>query len=143
MRRFLITSSKFAGTVEVVYKDDHLLCSINFSNAEIDAETIIHFKRSVAADINNFTAGFSGETTIVEADFELSLDDFKREYPYSRNYHLLDKLWSKMKKTDQVLAFFAAIEYRKYCERNRTWYKPKIAASWLYNNEFINDWKKM
>jgi hypothetical protein len=55
---------------------------------------------------------------------------------------LLDALWPKISKVNQVLAYFGAIEYRKYCKAT-SWYNPKIAASWLANKEYLNDWKNM
>jgi hypothetical protein len=141
MRRFLVTSDKFGGTAELIY-DTVSLAVIDLRGCQITAETISAFKRAVPVLVADLATAFTAGTTVVEADFEISLDDFKREYPYSRNYHLLDKRWSKLGKVDQVNAYYAAIEYRKYCQRNE-WYKPKIADSWLANGEYKNDWKKM
>jgi hypothetical protein len=84
-----------------------------------------------------------GNIQIKEEDFDISLEDFEREYPYSRNYHLLKALWPKLPKKEKVLAYFAAIQYRKYCERNAHWYKPKIAETWIKKQEYKNDWRKM
>lgn len=142
MRRFLITSDKFTGTAELIYNDGDLLTCIDMRQAAMPAETIAAFKRAVPVAASGISTAFTTGTMVVEADFEVSLEDFKREYPYSRNYHLLDDRWKKMSKTDQVKAYYASIEYRKYCKRE-SWYKPMIADSWLCNKEYKNDWRKM
>lgn len=142
MRRFLITSEKYTGTAELIYNDDDMLTCIDLRQTAMPADTIAAFKRAVPVMVAGISTAFTAGTTVVEADFEVSLEDFKREYPYSRNYHLLDDRWKKMSKTDQVQAYYAAIEYRKYCKREN-WYKPMIADSWLCNKEYKNDWRKM
>lgn len=142
MRRFIITSDKFSGSAELVFNTQGLLLMIDARKATMDTDTMQKFKRAAPVTIDQISTAFTAGTTVIEQDFEISLDDFKREYPYSRNYHLLAKRWEKMNKTDQVEAYFSAIEYRKYCNRN-DWYKPKIADSWLANKEYKNDWRKM
>lgn len=145
MRRFLISNTeKFNGTAQLVYNSQQVLCRIDCTDTDMVADTMRAFKKAVPVTIAELTAGgnFAAGTIVTESDFEISLDDFKREYPYSRNYHLLDLRWPKLKKTEQVQAYYAAIEYRKYCKRN-DWYKSKIADSWLANKEFLNDWRKM
>lgn len=144
MRRFLITSSKFNGHAELVYSSADRLMRIDLSVAQMDDDIIRHFKNAVPVTITalQMGQGFGPGTTVVETSFEISLEDFKREYPYARNYHLLPPVWSRMTTADQVEAYEAAVKYRRYCNRN-AWYKPKIAAGWLKNNEYKNDWDKM
>lgn len=142
MKQFIIKSPKVEGEVRVVYREG-LLLKVDFSSAKLGVFEIENFKRKLPALQEHLNDSFNQDTTIVEHDFEISLDDFKREYPYSRNSHLLLPIWEKMSSADKVLAFYGAIEYRKYCERNSTWYNPKIAAAWLKAKEYLNDWKKM
>ena len=107
-------------------------------------DIILAFKKAVPVRYTEaaIKMAFTSGTTVIEADFEISLEDFKREYPYSRNYHLLTDRWKKLTKTEQVEAYYAAIEYRKYCKRTM-WYNPMIADTWLSKKEFKNDWRKM
>ncbi len=142
MKRFLITSEKFTGIAELIYNGAGQLACIDMRQTLMDQDIMGHFKRSVPVLLADLASSFKAGTTVVEAEFEISLDDFKREYPYSRNYHLLQKRWEKMNKSEQVEAYYAAIDYRRYCQRN-DWYKPKIADSWLASREYKNDWKKM
>jgi hypothetical protein len=117
MKQFIIKSPKVDGEVRVVYKEG-LLLKIDFTSANLGAFEIENFKRKLPAMQEHLKDSFNADTSIIEADFEISLEDFKREYPYKRNTHLLPAIWEKMNSADKVLAFYAAIEYRKYCERN-------------------------
>lgn len=144
MRRFLITSPKFTGTIELWYNFEGLISNVDLNDAVLDFKQLQYLLHNLSPDVIQFQGMLTGSNLeIKEVAFELSLDDFKREYPYSRNYHLLQPIWHTMSAKERVLSFFAAIQYRQYCERNKHWYKPKIAASWLQKKEFKNDWRKM
>lgn len=127
----------------MVYDEKGRLCELNFVQTNMTTEQRHYFKLRVASCVDNIAAKFDSAYTIVEADYEVSLEDFTREYPYKRNTHLLPGIWQKMTKTEQLQAWMGAKDYRKYCERNADWYKPKIAAAWLKNKEYLNDWKKL
>ena len=144
MRRFLIASTKYHGDIEVVY-DGEKLYSLSFAEAIIGSETISDFKRALPVQFSDFERGkwSSSNTVIIEKEFEVSLEDFKREYPYKRNTHLLAPIWDRMGKAAKLQALQAAKLYRKYYEKNIRWYKPMIAASWLNNKEYLNDWGKL
>jgi hypothetical protein len=144
MKRYLITSPKFTGTAEIWYNFEGLLCFIDLNECVMTYTQIEYLLAQISPDYET-ARGLAAGTALkmVEMPFEITLEEFKHEYPYSRNYHLLDAYWPKMPRREQVVAFFAAKQYRKYCERNAGWYKPKIAHAWLGKKEFLNDWRKM
>lgn len=142
MKQFIIKSPKVEGEIRVVYNEGQLL-KIDFSGARMAPFEIEAFNRKIPARLELLQQSFSEQTKIVEQEIEISLADFKRVYPYSRNMHLLEPIWEKMSKGEQVIAFYAAIDYALYCEQNKAWYNPKIAAAWLKAKEYLNDWKKM
>ena len=143
MNRILITHPTYTGEAEAVYDGTGRLLRFDLSNTNMIPAVIRKFKDVVPPHFDEVETAFkSTKATVVIAEFDITLEDFKREYPYSRNYHLLDDLWPRMKKTDQVLAYYSAIEYRKYCNREKKWYKPRIAATWINSREYLNDWKK-
>lgn len=145
MQRFIITSPKFTGTAEIWYNFEGMLCYINLNECIMDYEQIKYLLNRISPDVTQFMALRAGSTLEIKQEpFEITLEDFKREYPYSRNYHLLPAYWATMNKKERVIAFFAAIQYRKHCERNNI--KPpfiRIAATWLSKKEYLNDWRKM
>lgn len=142
MRRFLLTSEKFTGTAEVWYDFEGLLCHLNLTDCCMNYTQIKYLLQNLSPDVTTFHGMLTGTNIkIEEKPFELTLEDFKREYPNSRNYHLLNDIWPKTGIKVQTKAYFAAIQYRKYCERNAHWYTPKIAAFWFSKKEYLNDWR--
>ncbi|SEW02126.1 hypothetical protein SAMN05428988_1331 [Chitinophaga sp. YR573] len=146
MRRFYISSEKFTGSGEIVYNEEGCLVFFDFRGTSVSPAGMVQLVKTVIpVNINSLELQFQAFPVLVciEAEFSVTLEDFKREYPYARNMHILPEIWDRMSKTNQVLAWKAAQDYRKYCERNSGWYKPKIAASWLKAKEYLNDWKKL
>lgn len=145
MRLYLISNTKkFKGAVSLVYDKDSILAKVDFTNTDLNSKQIGQMLKLISSSEGSIGEGFKdADTIIVEGEFEVSFEDFMRNYPYKRNTHLALAYWNKMKKVDQVQAFVAAADYRKHCERERAWYKPKIAVAWLKNEEYLNDWKAL
>ena len=142
MRRFLLTNSKFKGQVELVYNIDGHIQRIDLSETDMTVEQRYGAVCKVPLTIHHLEnkVGLHESTIVVEAEFEVSFEEFWREYPYKRNRHLAEAYWQKMDKTSQVLAWIAAKAYRKYCEKNSKWYNPQIAETWLKKKEYQNQW---
>jgi hypothetical protein len=143
MQLFKITNPKYTGEIEVLYTNGTLL-KFDFANAQITNDTKAAFKTKVPVTLEAFMQGSwcGKDTVVVAANYEVTLDDFKKEYPYKRNTHLLQPIWDKMQMSHKIQAVQEATKYSKYCKKN-DWYKPMIAASWLNNKEYLNDWNKM
>jgi hypothetical protein len=144
MKLYLISNSKkFSGAVQVIYDLNQVLAKVDFTGTDLNAtdrEKMLAFISPVEGSVTDKFK--SSDTVIVQGDFEVSFDDFMREYPYKRNTHLARDYWPKMKKEEQVQAFIAASEYRKYLKREE-WQKPKIADKWLKEKQYLNDWKTL
>jgi len=144
INRILLTSKKYIGSVELLYLEGRLQ-RVSFENAVIEDKNQLWILRRVPLyefELVGMMESAKGQITLVQDTYNVTLDDFIREYPYKRNTHLLPAVWGKLNTADQVRAWLAAREYRRYCDRNG-WYKPKIAAAWLKNKEFLNDWKNL
>lgn len=144
MNRYLLTSPKFTGSIELVYLDESIV-RVDFLDSSADDRQKRYIFQHIPlteASLAQLVEAVPG-LVCVAADYEITLEDFKREYPYSRNTHLLPPLWEKLKASERVLIWMKAREYRKYCERNANWYKPKIAAKWIKDKEYLNDWKNL
>jgi hypothetical protein len=146
MKRFTITNQTFKGHIEAIYDFSGHLCRVDFTKASgLTPNMIKVYKDRISILSENAYLAFEGTPAIVtELDFEVTFQDFMREYPYKRNTHLAEAYWPKLTSAEQYQCYCAAMEYRKYCERNKSWYKtPKIAEAWLKNKEFKNDWKSL
>lgn len=144
MRRFFITSAKFTGQAELLYTASGILSCIDATNTNMDEETIKAFKRAVPANIAGLAAGegFSADTVIVEADFEVDFNLFWKDYPLHRNRYKAEQLFNKMAKTEQVKAYHNLKLYKDYC-RQREWYTPMMADKYLRSREYETEWNKI
>jgi hypothetical protein len=145
MRLYLISNAKkFKGAVHAVYDFDGKLLRVDFAATDLDALRTEQMLKLISGAEGMVGINFkNADTVIVQGDFECTFEDFMREYPYKRNTHLAREYWPKMKKEEQVQAYVAATAYRKYCEREQSWYKAKIADTWLKKKEYLNDWKNL
>ncbi len=144
MRRFLITSPRFTGNIEVHYDASDIICAI-FFRANLEPKGLQWLKARIPATGSmDIEQAFEGQpVTIEQKEFEVTWDDFKREYPYSRNMHLALAYWPKLNSSDQYQCFISLAEYRKYYERNREWYKYMLPEKYLKTKQWLNQWAKL
>jgi hypothetical protein len=144
MKLYLISNVKrYTGAVKVMYDINAVLQSIDFSETNMPPADRAKMLPLISAVECSVAEGFkSADTVIVQGDYEVSFEDFWREYPHKRNRFLAEKVWGKMKKSEQVEAFISATNYRKFLERN-SWQNPKIADRWLKEQQYLNDWKQL
>lgn len=137
-------ATKFKGSVDVVYHESKLM-KVEFSNCDLEAFGLNMMMKAIPASEENLTEAFqSKDTIVVQGDFDISFDDFMREFPYKRNTHLARDFWPKMKKHEQAQAFVAASDYRKFLEREvNQWRTPMIPDKWLKTKQYLNDWKNL
>ncbi|MFT4062548.1 MAG: hypothetical protein QM642_09365 [Edaphocola sp.] len=144
MNKYNLTSKSFNGVVSLIYASG-LLVSIDAISGSLNENQLHYLYANIPVNEGDLEAykGSLKNTTITPVEYTVTLAEFKREYPYSRNMHLLDKIWEKMNQGEQIRAWAGAKAYRRYCNRNAGWYKPKIAAAWLKDKEYLNNWDEM
>jgi hypothetical protein len=143
MRRFIIKTT-LKGNMELVYDLRGMLLRIDFNGVEVSKEVIDYVKAKAPVHVEHVYEAFAAtRATVEEVDFQVTFADFRKQYPYTRNAHLAEKIWPLLSNQVQYKAYIEAIEYRKYCERNNTWYKPKMADKWLKEEQYKNDWKTL
>lgn len=103
MQLFKITHPSYTGEIEVLYNNGSLQ-KFDFANTGLNDSVKNSFKTKVPIIITDFLKGeWCGKnTTVVEASYEVFLDDFKKEYPYKRNTHLLQPIWDKMQMSHKI-----------------------------------------
>lgn len=143
MRKFILTSDAFDGSIELMYDNNGVLKLADMRNTNMDYPYVSHFIKKLPASIDSLFEASKSNVTIVESEYTVTFDQFWHEYPYKRNKHLAEPVFNKMSLTDRVLSVEAARAYRQYAERNNGWYKPKIADLWLKSKQYLNDWKSL
>jgi hypothetical protein len=140
MRRFLITSKKFAGTAELIYNQEGDLTMINTRQSDLKSTLLAHFKHSVPVHVDAIETAFSNETTIVEADFEITFDMFWNEYGLKINRKRCEQLWDRLSTSKKVAAWLGIVEYKKFLKANE-WRKQADPETYLKKEYWENEWK--
>lgn len=140
MRRFLITSTKFTGTAELVYNTQSDLVIINTAQTNLRATLLMHFKHSVPAQVSGIETAFSSETTIVEAAFEISFDMFWTAYNQKINKKRCEGLWDKLSISKRVAAWQGVAAYDSFLKQTG-WRKKADPETYLRNEYWDNEWK--
>lgn len=142
MRRFNITSTKYAGAAELVYDNNGLLKVINMSATNMDAEQVHAFKAMMPLTIKHLEAGtgITPTMTVIEADFVVSFDMFWEKYDKKINRKRCTELWAKMSKADQVAAWDGIDNYLKYLKKE-SWRKQLDPENYLRTRSWENEWK--
>lgn len=143
MKKYSITGNLFEGEIQLIFLNSELV-KIDFLNAKLSNFQKDKFLKLAVireVDLEDMRNRMSG-CILVSDDYTITLDEFKKAYPYARNSHLLPPVWNKLSANEQVMAWLKAQDYARYCKRN-DWYKPKIAAKWLKDREWLNDWNRM
>lgn len=145
MRRFLFTSPSYKGHVEAIYDTTDMIWRISFSAATgINREWRKAFTSRMPASVDEVHNVFGGSNQVEykEVDFEVLFEDFKREYPNLRNTHLAEAYWQSLSKSEQYLAWLAAIDYRLYCEAAKLDKRYiMLPEKFLKTKQWLNNWK--
>jgi hypothetical protein len=144
MRRFLLTSTKFIGTVELVYNEQEHLRRLDFIDTNLEPEQIFGFLKTAPITIKHLEngVGLSQSSTVIEAAYEISFEDFWKAYPLRRNRFRVEKQWAKMPKTEIVKAFFSLPGYCQYLKKN-AWQTPMIADRYLQEKQYETEWNRI
>lgn len=140
MKRFLITSPKYTGQAEILYNDSGVLCKIDCTDTNMSNQIIHHFKTSVPAKVEDLQNSFSSQTTIIEAEYEVSFDMFWKKYNKKINKSRCILLWGKLNKAQQVLAYFGIDQYDRYLKKE-TWRGKADPETYLRNGYWENEYK--
>lgn len=142
MKRFIITSDKFTGTAELLYNDKGTLIKIDMSNAAMNEQAVIMFKRAVPHNLPTLMRNdwCSAGTVTVEADFEVSFDMFWTDYRKKINKVRCLPLWNKLSKVEQVKAYYGISTYDKFLHRE-SWRSKADPENYLRNKMWDNEYK--
>lgn len=139
MKRYHITSDKFAGYVELTYNEG-TLAYINFVNAEMTMEIAKMFLRATSWRQENVAGGFSDNTRIVESDVEITFDMFWKQYAKKINKARAIKLWDKLSVSDRAGAYVGIRLYNKYLFANK-WRTKADPETYLRNRYWENEYE--
>ena len=142
MKRFLITNKKYTGAAEVYYNAEGTLVIINCKETNMDADTIRSFKKAVPATLQELTtgSGFSNDTTIVQAGYRISFDEFWKKYNKKINKMRCIPLYDKLSDTETIECTEGIKAYDKFL--NKVEVRQKLdPENWIKMKAWENDWR--
>ncbi len=146
MKKFEISHPDFEGSAELTYNNGYLV-AFSVLETNMPPKMCYDFIRAIPIkEVNLKAYAVQTGSVVVSKNWTYSLEDFKHDYPYARNMHLLPKIWAKLSATDLVKISIATPKYRKWTEREKEKnanYTPKIAYGWLLEKQYLNDWDKL
>lgn len=140
MKRYLIQSPRYTGSVEVMYNNG-ILTTIDFSNTNIVKPAMIDaFKKQVASEEQYLTSSFVTDVSIIAADVEITFKMFWDKYNHKINKLRATKLWERMPLAEQVAAYCGIQKYFAYLKKV-DWRGLQDPDTYLRNKTWLNEYR--
>jgi hypothetical protein len=141
MKKYIITSQKFTGQVELIYNGNGTLAKIDFTPGELDHHQVHYLVKHIPANEVDMSTSFQNlPITIVSEDYRITFDDFWNYYDQKHNRKRAEALWKKLSKTDQVIAYNGLKAYTKHLNAN-AWKNKADPDTYLRNRMWENNYK--
>jgi len=143
MNRYIVTSSKFTGEIQLLYGPDSRLLYIDFLHCDLTDIQIEYFKKNVPTYYSDetFKSNFGkSELTVIREGFRVEFEQFWDEYNQKHNRERCLKLWSKLSEGEKVKAYYGLVAYGRHLRLN-TWKSKADPDTYLRNKYWQNQWK--
>lgn len=142
MNKYIITSPRFTGEINVLYGLDNKLLFIDFMKCDLNEEQIEYFKTKLPVLFSDrFTEAFgNSKLTIVPEGYEVSFDEFWNRYNHKVNRIRAEKEWQKLSAADRVNAFFKFPLYERHLALN-AWKNKAGPDRYLKERFWQDEWK--
>lgn len=140
MRKFILTSPKLTGQIEVIFHDDAIVC-IDFRQCQVEEtrkEWLLQRVPVKMADLEAFIKGTG--FTCVESDIELTFEMFWNKYGMKVDRKRTLAIWEKLSKSKQVAAYYGIEKYDRYLKRT-DWRNKCEPKTYLINERWENEWR--
>jgi hypothetical protein len=143
MKKYIITSPRFTGSINVLYGLDNKLMLIDFQNSSLTEEQIDYFKSKLPVIYSeNFIQSFgNSKLTFIEEGYSVSFErDFWERYNKKINKARALAQWNKLSEADQVNAVFKLPNYERHLALN-TWLTKLDPENYLKRRTWENEFK--
>lgn len=139
MKRYLITNPRYSGEAMILYNEAGLLQKIDIGQTDMDAVTIASFKKAVPVSSNDLETAFGKQTVIVESEITISFEQFWKKYDYKFHKDRAELLYTRLSKTNQILAYYAIDKYNKYLRKKDS--QSKLHPdTYIRNKAWLNEY---
>ncbi|MBT1702934.1 hypothetical protein [Chryseosolibacter indicus] len=142
MRKYILTSPRFTGEINVLYGLDGRLLFIDFLKCDLNEEQTDYFKSKLPAIFkDNFIEAFgNSKLSVVEEGYTVSFEQWWNRYNIKHNKARCIALWNKMSEADQVNAYFKMGNYERHLALN-TWKNKADPDTYLRQRYWESEWK--
>jgi hypothetical protein len=142
MKRYILTSPRFAGEINVLYGLDNRLLLIDFMKAGLNDHQIEFFKKAVPVYFTeNFLDSFPNSTlNVLEEGYTVSFEMWWGRYNLKHNKARCLALWNKLSEADQVNAYFKLGQYERHLSLNQ-WKNKADPDTYLRQRYWESEWK--
>jgi len=150
MNKFIITSSRFNGEINVLYGLDSKLLFIDFLRCELTDEQRQYFKDRLSINLTPsegeteeaFIIRHFGNSRldIVKEGYRVTFEQWWNRYNIKHNKDRCIKLWNKLSEADKVNAFFKLALYERHLSLN-AWKTKADPDTYLRNRYWESEWK--
>jgi hypothetical protein len=147
MNKYIITSPRFTGEINVLYGLDGKLLFIDFLKCDLSEEQTDYFKRNCPVKITGekvidyMTSCFgSSKLTIIEEGYKVTFDMMWDRYDYKVNRIRAEKEWNKLGEAHQVNAFARYPLYDRHLKLN-AWKTKAGLDRYLKERFWESEWK--
>jgi len=143
MKRYIITSPKFTGEINVLYGLDNKLQFIDFMKCDLTEEQTEFFKsRLPVFYTEKFMEAFgNSKLDVIEEGYRVTFEQWWNRYNLKRNQKRCIKHWNNLSEADQVNAVFKLGLYERHLMVNQ-WKTKAEPDTYLRNRYWENDWSK-
>jgi hypothetical protein len=138
-----MTGEKFTGEIAAIYNQQEVLVQVDMAATNLSPQQRRILLSGMPCTVAEIPTCFSGKITVVEAAFEVTFEMFWQRFGLKRNKLHAEKLWEKLRKTEQVEAWHRIEAYDKYCKKNAHWYQRMYPDTWLRGRQWESEWETL
>lgn len=143
MNKYIITSPRFTGEINVLYGLDNKLLFIDFMKCDLSEQQITYFKEHVPVFFSDkFMEAFgaNNKLNVVQEGYTVTFEQFWNRYGNKVNRIRAEKQWNKLSEADRVNAYFKYSLYERHLGLNA--WKTKVDPDrYLKDRYWESEWK--
>lgn len=142
MKRYIITSPRFTGEINVLYGLDNKLLFIDFMKCDLTDVQLKWFKVHCPIYFSEtFLDAFpNSQLNLIEEAYVVTFEMWWKRYGLKHNKARCLSLWNRLSQADQVNAYFKLGQYERHLSLNQ-WKTKADPDTYLRNRYWESEWK--
>lgn len=139
MKKYLLSSNKYSGEVELIYSPMFEMADFSKTNMTIEGrQWMLRRIPMYASELPNMIQGTGA--VMVEESLVVHFEDWWKLYNKKINKERTVKLWDKLSDTDKQKAWIGVMKYNRHLSKN-LWQNKADPETFIRNKYWNNDYK--